>query len=104
MQLYDNHSKDQALSAERSQTLSRPVSVSQPKQFSQPSLMKKPNQTNPESAHLSATPRPQNYIARPLTTSITTFSKASPRPSIPTLPVPKSRLPNPPKSFGYGQK
>jgi len=106
MQSYDNHNKDHTMSTERSQTLTRPTpsSVLQPKQISQTSLMKKPNHSNPESHLLSSTPRPQNYIARPLTTSITTFSKAGPRPSIPTLPVPKSRLPNPPKSFGYNQK
>jgi len=107
MQSFDNHSKDQQVATERSQTLTRPLqsSVAQTKQLNQHSMMKKPNHPNPESPHnIPVTPRPQNYIARPLTNSITTFSKPSPRPSIPTIPVPKSRLPNPPKSFGYGQK
>eukprot|EP00090_Calanus_glacialis_P014558 TRINITY_DN23370_c0_g1_i1.p1 TRINITY_DN23370_c0_g1~~TRINITY_DN23370_c0_g1_i1.p1 ORF type:complete len:1795 (+),score=259.45 TRINITY_DN23370_c0_g1_i1:414-5798(+) len=106
MQSYDNHNKDHSMSTERSHTLTRPVtsSVLQPKQTSQTSMIKKPNHSNPESQLLPNTPRPQNYIGRPMTTSITTFSKAGPRPSIPTIPVPKSRLPNPPKSFGYNQK
>jgi len=106
MQSYDNPSKDNSVSMERSQTLTRPTSssISQPKQISQSSLMKKSNSPNAETLHASNSPRPQNYTTRPLTTSITTFSKSGPRPSIPTIPVPKSRLPNPPKSFGYNQK
>eukprot|EP00092_Neocalanus_flemingeri_P006565 GFUD01007077.1.p1 GENE.GFUD01007077.1~~GFUD01007077.1.p1 ORF type:complete len:1705 (+),score=246.70 GFUD01007077.1:246-5117(+) len=106
VQSYDNPSKEHTVSMERSQTITRPMpsSISQPKQISQTSLMKKPNQSNIEAQQVSNPPRPQNFTPRPPTTSITTFSKSGPRPSIPTIPTPKSRLPNPPKSFGYIQK
>jgi len=106
IQSYDNH-KDQHAAVEKSQTLLRPnaSSIMHPKQIPQTSMIKKPNQQNLENPHISGSTRPQNYITRPLaTTPITTFSKAGNRPSIPTIPIPKSRLPNPPKSFGYNQK